>query len=429
MRRSTPVLILAAVALPSAAAAQSFGPFLGATLPFDIDRGRNVGVTQRPRPGYDALGIQTGAWLLRPSLALGTTYTNNVYGTSTGKTGDAFLTVQPELLAVSQWSRHEVRLSASGNFKRFASETPRNENGYRFGATGRLDVRGDDFVSTSGVYQRSYEQQYSGSFPTNARGVVPFVFTQGSAVGVHQEGRVRFTAGGDLSRFNYQTATAINGMRISQDFRDQTIARGSARGEYALSPDAAAFVQVAYQNTDYRKGRLGGNVDRSNEEVRVLGGFTFDLTALIRASVGAGYVSRKYDVATLKSVNDVAADVRLEYFLTQLTTVNFTLRRLVQDAIDQNSSGYVATISQVRVDHELLRNLLLHAGAEYEQDSFKGITRRDKQYRVLAGADYYANRRVRLGGEVSYINRSSRGLPAGLEFNEARAALTLKYEI
>ncbi len=52
-----------ALTLPVAASAQSEPVLLDPSIPQGFDAGRNVSVTQKPRPDYDALGIPVGAFI------------------------------------------------------------------------------------------------------------------------------------------------------------------------------------------------------------------------------------------------------------------------------------------------------------------------------------------------------------------------------
>ena len=42
-------------------------------------RGENVGVLERPRPGYEALGIRAGGFIVYPSLTLRAEYDDNLF--------------------------------------------------------------------------------------------------------------------------------------------------------------------------------------------------------------------------------------------------------------------------------------------------------------------------------------------------------------
>lgn len=423
MRRwGAALLSTVTVFLPSVAHAQEFGPLLGTEIPFETNLGKNVGVVDRPRPELDPLGIPVAGFLLYPKLGFGTGYTNNVYGSASQKTGDAFFTVEPDISLQSQWSRNALNFQASGKFKEYASQGAKNENAYTVSSNGRIDIGDSDKIEAIANYQRDYEEQYSGSFPANAAGSVPYTRATGLIRGTFELNRIRLIGNLDINQFNFSNTKTLTGALIDLKFRDRTDARAAGRVEYALSPNTAAFVEATYLNSDYNHKNLAGG-DRTSHEVRVLGGFTFDISSLLRANLGVGVVRRDYDAAKYGNINGVAADVQLSYFVDTLTTITLSGRRDVQDAITENTPGFFSSRVQLRVDHELLRNLLPYIEGDYERDSYKNVSRRDSLYTITGGADYKTNHNIEIEPQVSYTKRDSSGLPLGQIFSEVRALI------
>jgi hypothetical protein len=70
------------------------------------------------------------------------------------------------------------------------------------------------------------------------------------------------------------------------------------------------------------------------------------------------------------------------------------------------------------LDHELLRNLLLNANADFINDNFKGINRNDKQYDIGVGAKFLVRRELYLGASYTYSHRDSSGAQAALPFSQ-----------
>ena len=409
---------------PAAAHAQEFGPLLGTEIPFETNIGKNVGVSDRPRPELDPLGIRAGGFLIFPQVTGGVGYTSNAYGSLTDKKSDAFFTFRPDVSIQSQWSRNYLSLDVNGDFKRFANQTLKNENGYTILADGRLDMGESNKIEGIATYQRNYEEQYSGSFPANAAGSVPYTRATGILRGTWQLNRVRLIANVDVNQFNFSSIRLLSGDVISLRFRDRTDVRGSGRAEYAVSPNTAAFVESTYLASNYNHEDLA-NGQRSSHELRVLGGFTFDVTSLVRANLGLGIVRRNYDNPVFGQINTVAADAQISYFVDGLTTITLGGRRDVQDAIQVDTPGYISSRLQLRVDHELLRNLLPYIEGDYEHDKFKNVTRRDDLYSVEVGADYKANRTWEAEPALTYIKRNSDGEPIGEAFDEVRILLKL----
>lgn len=418
----------ATFASPAAAQAPGFGSLLGTEIPFELDRGNNTSVLDRQHPEIEPLGVHAGSFFVYPVVATGVSYTSNVYGEENDPTDDAFLTVEPRVSAQSDWRRHALTVRASGAFKRFVNNPLKNESGYNFAADGKLDIVGDNNLTASMDYGRTYLAQYSGAFPSNSAASVPLDRFRTVVRGTVVLNRLRFIVGADVNDMDFGDTETLDGDLLDQDYRDATVTRFSGRAEYALTPSTAMFLQATYALSDYTNTN-GGATDRGGDETRVLAGITFDITRVARAAIGIGYLTRHYSNPIYPDIGALAADVRLDYFASQLTTISLALRRETQDAIVATSPGYVVTEVQLRADHELLRNLLLYAQAGYEHDQFKNITRRDDLATVGVGGNYTPFRNLVLNPDLQYISRKSNGEFFGQQFNEFRAMVRTTFRI
>src|SRR5215203_1932113 len=92
------------------ARAELVSGFLESEIPWEVDRGGNVGVLDRQRPELASRGIHLGGFKLNPSLSIATGYNSNVYGQTGTKTGDFYANIVPSANLTSNWSRHLVSL-------------------------------------------------------------------------------------------------------------------------------------------------------------------------------------------------------------------------------------------------------------------------------------------------------------------------------
>jgi hypothetical protein len=136
-------------------------------LPLEFDRGRNVGVLQRERPEYQAVGVRLLNFTFYPRVEAGIGYTDNAYQISGGSVSDGFATISPSVTASSNWAVNQLTLDATYRAKRFFSETPRNEDNYSIGANGRLDVTRSFTLDTQLRTARNTEPR---AIPADQRG-------------------------------------------------------------------------------------------------------------------------------------------------------------------------------------------------------------------------------------------------------------------
>jgi hypothetical protein len=407
------------LAAPQQAGAQVLGRLLDTDIPFELNDPDRPTVLERPRPELAPLGISSGGFVLFPQVEVTPGYTSNVFGSNVDKRSDALLLVNPSISVRSRWSRNMLNAVAEGRFQRHLSNTIRDNDGYNAMVEGRIGIReGSNFYGQVRS-ERVYIEQYTGDFPANAASPVPLDRQSAIVRGTYQGGAFRLIGNMDVTRLDFSPTRTLDGVTLDQDFRDETVWRWSGRAEYRLSPARVVFAQATYMIHDYTSPSAS-QPDRTGDETRLVAGISFYPTPLLRTRLAVGYLSRRYDDPGVSDLGGLAVDLQADYLVSQLTTVSLAARRDVQDAILPDSPGFTATRVQARVDHEYLRNLLLHAQVAFEKDNFVDIDRRDTQFRLEAGASYTPFRRIVFDPTAQFIKRDSKGTVPGQRFDELR---------
>lgn len=398
------------------------------TVPDNFDRGRNQSVLERPRPDYDPQAVRVGSFNVLPSVEAGVGASNNVYQTNDDKQADAYLFLKPVVIAASDWSLHSLEFAASGNLKRYLDETPRNLSLFNVRTGGRLNLPDGFTVFGEARYNREFESAQTGAVqvsPTGAFSTYDQLYL--ALRGERQVGQSRITLAYDHTDLDFKSVKIGGSQRIDQSTRNRTIDRVTGRVEYAFTPSVALYGQASYEKTDYSIPivALGGN--RDSDGVRVLGGISFDLAGFMRGKVGLGYGSRNYNLPIFDSVSGFSADVKVEYFPTELTTVTFAASRTIEDTAIGSTSSFNDTRTSLRVDHELLRNLLLHGLAEVSwQDYFEDILKA-RNYRLNVGVEYLSSSRLKTRLNLNGYHRTDNGTGASNNFYEKSGELSVVY--
>jgi hypothetical protein len=394
----------------------------------DYDRGRNVSVLERERKDYDASGIHVGSFSVFPKIEAQVVYSSNVFADDTNKQSDYYYGFDPTIEARSNWNRHQLQAEAGLKLRRYSDFSSEDQNGWFARANGRLDVFGTSYLKAGLDAERSYEERGGADFPGGAAKPLPYDTVGGALHAVGQFNRLRLTAGGEYHDIDYKNVPLVfdpaNPTLTTLDTsgRDRKIASYDVMGEWAISPDTALFGKVAYVVTNFNNAHPPFS-EPDSDETTVSVGANFDLSALLRGEIGAGYVKRKYDDPAFGDVSGLSLKGQVEWFPTQVTTVTFNAHRSVQDSVLADSSGYFETAGGVRVDHELRRNILVNALVDYENDDFNEIDRTDKVWSVSAGGTYLLNRIVGINANLGYINRDSSGLNRYRSYDETRASI------
>ena len=136
-------------------------------------------------------------------------------------------------------------------------------------------------------------------------------------------------------------------------------------------------------------------------------GTTLDLTNLLTGEIFIGYLSRSYDEEAFSNFTGLAYGLKLDYAVTQLTSISGNIERGVEEGFGVTPNPRDRTTFQIGVDHELLRNVVLSALAQYQMDDYQNTNQQDDFYLLQAGATYNINRNFYLRGTYSYSTRDS----------------------
>ncbi|PSJ38275.1 outer membrane beta-barrel protein [Allosphingosinicella deserti] len=422
------LLLSSAVLAPAAPAmAQTESGIIAQAIPFDYDRDRNVSVTERPRPDYDALGIRAGGFLVYPRAEVGTGFTDNVYLSEGSSESDGYLLLAPSVRAQSDWSRHALSLAGGAQFRRFFDATLRNEDAYYLRGLGRADLGDALSVTAEAQAGKIYETPFSNDGEALITGVSSYVYNMQGLRGQYSLGRVRTTLAYARNEFDFRGLTN-GGTRLDQSDRDRIINSVVGQVQYALSPSFATFVQASYSDTEYDRNLLNGQPNRDSQGYRLIAGVNMDLSALMRGSVGVGYTHRDYDNALYPNEGGLSVEAQVEYFLSELTTVSVRAQRTIEDSNLSTIGSFYNNRLQLRVDHELLRNLILNASADYAHQDYIRSDRSNDVYRIGGGAQFLMSPIMSTRLRLDYAKRDRDGTGFQGSLNEFRADVSLVFQ-
>ncbi|HEY8618275.1 outer membrane beta-barrel protein [Phenylobacterium sp.] len=433
----------AGAAMPGAPAGQpSTGPSAeraGLALPTEaanlFARDRNVSVLQRPKDGYEALGLRAGAFLVYPKLSATAEYNDNIYATEDSEIDDLVWRVAPEISAASNWSRHSLSAYARAVFNRFQDNEDENSDDFLLGVNGRLDLLRFTNVRTSLDWAQLTEPRTSPNNPTLPPGQLggaleptQYELTSLRVDAEHTVNRLRFTGRYAFQQFDYDNPPRQGGGVIDQQYRDRDVNMFSGRVDFAVSPASALFIEVIGNTRDYRLPGNATAVNRDSDGVQVLGGANFELGSLSRGEVAVGYLKQKFEDPRLRTVDGFGARAQVEWFPTPLTTVTASGSRTIEDSSVPGSGAYLSSNLGLQVDHELLRNVIISGRASYGEDKYDFFNRKDERQSAGVSATYLLNRSIGLTASYSYDRRDTvRGTGTDFIQNKVAATLTAQF--
>jgi hypothetical protein len=398
----------------------------------NFNRDRNVSVRERPHPEFDQLGAPVGPFRGYAQLPVGVTFTDNVFATGTNAESDMIYVIAPSVRLQSEFNEHELNVFADIDYLGYTDFEDESRTNASIGADARLDVRRDltaNFNVSNGWFE---EARTNPNTPGGSAEPVEYNQSSFGAGLSHELSRVRLSGSASLTSFDFDDAVDGIGAPIEQDDRDHDAFGYRFRADYAYSPSVSFFASAEYTDRDYDilSTGPGGPVSRESHGTSLFVGADFDVTRLARGVVAVGTLNEQFADPNTADEDGLAASATVEWFPTELATIEFTASRSISPAGVPGASGAVTTAYGARADYEVLRNLIVSGVLSRREDEFTGaVDRTDEDMTLGVEATYLVNRNVGLSFNVSRLDRSSSGVNSGTEFDENRigASLVLRY--
>lgn len=380
-------------------------------------------VADRARPSYDAVGIHAGAFTIFPQASVSEKYNDNIYATDTNEQDD-FITVLSSSASInSNWSRHALKLDAGVSKYIYADNTGENRLDWNVGAHGVLDIRRDTRFSAGATYAQLHEDRGDPNSPAAAAEPTEYDLFGATAAFDQRFNRLTARLSGTYSNYDYKDVPSIAGPLIDQDDRDRVEYEEALRLGYDVSPDTNVYVQGTVNQRDYDLDPPAVAINRDSDGYNVVVGSDFRLSSLAQGSVFVGYQQQSYDNSAFSDVSGLSYGADVEWYVTPLTTVTFSAASTVEETTTVGASGYLQQMGGIRVDHELLRNLILNGRVSYSVADYEGVNRTDNTIGAGLGFDYLLNRNLSLGFGYDFAKKDSDAI--GEDYTRNQIGLTL----
>jgi hypothetical protein len=411
------------------------------TLAGALSRGddEDVGVSDKTHPDYQAAGIHAGGFIIYPRLTASFTYDDNIYAVQNGAVGDGIFSVQPEIDLESTWSRNAIAayIRALENiYTKYATE---DTSQYGLGLSGKYEFgdheSGEALLTGSVNYgldtlpRSAANVGNNGSFEAPSKNPIQYDDIPLDIQLSDTFNRLRLTGRFDFEDYDYHNGETAGGAEVFEKIFSHWTGTYTAKAEYAISPEAAVFLSAAYNNRQYELSLPSVPYDSNSKGYNIAAGANFDITHLVRGEVQLGYVEQDYASKLFPVISGLSTRAQIEWFPTQMTTVTGTALRTVADSTVIGAPGYLVTTGGLRVDHELLRNLIVTVNGSVTENRYQGTDRVDEIYGVGAAANWLLTRRVGLTIAYTHLDQQSSGTARGPSFGDNRVTLStvLKY--
>jgi hypothetical protein len=374
------------------------------------DQQDSVSVRERPRPEYDPLGKRFGGFTLHAALDLGLTHTDNLFAEETGEDEDTIYTAGLRGRLGSNWSRHALEFEAGGTTVGHDEFSTEDHDTYYAGAQGRLDIGSNSNVNARARIAHEVEARNDPDAPAQGIPLAEYDRTDLALSAQHRFNRFRIT--GTVGQIEEE----FDG---TQSFRDFDETRLTGRVEAEVTPRIGLMLEASTDERDY-----DNTPALSSEGATYLVGATINFTDLMQGHAAVGQFEREYDSGD--STDGLAVSAALEWYITRLTTITANAHRNSEDNVGATAAlPFVEGEYGARIDHELLRNVILTGGVRLGRREYETIDRDDEYMSAEVGADWLINRHLVARGRLVRDEVESDGLNAYRDYEENRFTLGL----
>jgi hypothetical protein len=326
-----------------------------------------------PDDPYLPLGLHAGSFTLFPAIDLIGGYDTNPGRTENGK-GAWLYTVAPELLAQSNWSRHELKADLRGSYTGYSpDQIPALSRPYFNGKLdGRVDVTKTTRIDLNGRTLVSADNPGS---PNLRAGLakLPLFTTFGGSAGLGQRfNRFDISIKGDAERTVYQNSKLIDGSSASNDDRNYSQYGGTLRGGYELTPGVTPFVEGSLDTRKHDLNTDFSGYQRNSKGATVKVGSTFELSRLLTGEVAVGYARRNYEDPRLEPLKGLIGNASLIWTVNALTTAKLIGSSTIGESTIAGVAGVLTRDIGLQVDHSFRRWLIGSVKLGFGVDSYKG---------------------------------------------------------
>jgi len=417
--------VQAAVSLSSPAHAQEVtaAPVKGT----DFDRTRTVPILSRIPPGYEKNPIRIGSFVASPRIEVDLSVIDNAYARPSDKQSNVGALIAPSVNIISDWSRHQLGLTADATILRSFTISSENYTAYTVRASGRYDISQALFVYGSVTRRRLAELRTDPGAITNTVAPVISNVTEGTGRVTWSPGRLRLLAETKYTDIRFDDFKFASGVQPAIGL-NRTLWSVTGRADYAITPDLALVGVARRTHQKFLDVAAVPQLDRTGNKTELQAGASFELPDLIRGEVTLGYIDVSYNSPLFQKISGFGGRASVEYFASRLTSFRLNAARTVEESGNPQFPQYVRSSVNLSVDHELYRDFVISAAAGYMHNRYYNPDRTQNRPTATLSARWMINSRMSLAGRYDYVHVDTKpsGLGNNFSVNSVVLGLTLQ---
>ncbi|MDH3386494.1 MAG: outer membrane beta-barrel protein [Gammaproteobacteria bacterium] len=381
---------------------------------------RGETVADRQRPEQQQLGIPWGGFYVFPEFEYSEYLNDNIFAVESNTQSDRISVFAPGVTLTSNWTRHRLDVSFSGELGRYRDLFTEDYDDIQFSSGAKVDLVKQSFISLGVSFADLHESRDSlddagGLNPTKYRLSNAFVNL------TYKPGRFSLAPTLSLNEYDFDDVKAVQfgqNVVIDQDDRD--------RSGYVLDLEVAyeigvqeVFLRLSQFETEYDRLQNFSLFDRSSKGNETGMGVVLDLGGITSSRLYYGYRNQRFD-QPLPDIDTPVYELRFTWNVSTLTTLELGAGRSTLETNSLVYSGYLSSLWSFRLDHEIRRNLILNFEYSRIDDRYEGIgsaSRDDQTDSSGIGLKWIFNRFSEVMFRYEHTNRQSNdnSIPRGFE--------------
>ena len=360
-------------------------------------------VRDRDRHDWAPMGFDSGYYLTLPKIASALGYDDNIRSPS-GKMGDFYNETNASVVFQSEFTRHILDVQVGVRTVNYLENEEQDHADANARIGGRVDIDGSNALFAEYTDELTHKEVFDPDADLGADEPIP-LHSQVAATGyVHDNGRIKITAGLSGSISDYDNITARNGQTLNENYRDLTGYGAYLRMLYRFSPGYSAFVGTGIDRKEYWDA-ISTHRDATRERIKV--GVNTEIDPLLRLNLDVGYTFRDYDLASEKDFGSWEWNAEAQWLVTPLVTIYGNLGQSLTESSYPGSLGRYDTAVSMQVEYEMWRNLLWTANFDITFSDYLETDRSDIYWSAKIGGEYLVNNNLMFTLNYEHQQRDS----------------------
>ncbi|MHA1553262.1 MAG: outer membrane beta-barrel protein, partial [Alphaproteobacteria bacterium] len=318
----------------------------------------------------------------------------------------AAVRIAPELIARSDWDRHEATLTLRGSYEStFDGVTTDAVAGSIDGAL-TLELSDQWTADMAAGYGYSQQSVTDPDTPAglDARPGIHDLDVRGTLAG--GAGRVRLSLGGTVARTYFEDGLS-GGVPVDQGDRGNNRASATARIGYRLNGALTPFVEAEIARRQYDRVVDNNGLRRSTTEMGYRAGIAMDRAPVLTGELAVGMRHAIVDDVALANIAALTVDGSLIWAPSALTTVTFNAATAISPTTDIASSGSVTRGGSVTLAYAWRPNFSVSWEARLSHQAFQGTGQQDWRAGAGVQATWRLSRVAQLNARYDHAQRIS----------------------